>query len=108
MADTNPSEVLPDWTDKENISASKLNRTNRVVNRLLEGVEPPQQVVPNPMGVLVRQFKIVSIQGDYYVCNPYNGVSADTGTSIKIARPPLHRNTITSRNGVAFTYSNTQ
>lgn len=96
------------WKPKEGISAAKLSKTNEAINRLLEGVPPPEQVLPERIAHRIQRFKIVSILANHYVCNPYDGVAAETSTSIKVARPVTHRNSVTSRNGVAFSYTTTQ
>lgn len=95
----------------ERLSAKKLNELVDVSNRIIrDGGYYPQQVIPtagSKKKSITKQYKIASIEGDYLVCNPFNGV--ETGLeSIKVAKPPLLRTSLASRDELTFSYSDNQ
>jgi len=86
-----------------------MNRAARAINRLRGGVAPPRQLFDTrPKGaVIIALFKVVSVQADYLVCNPYDGIEAGTDAAY-VALPYLLRRSPfdgTMRAGITYTYT---
>lgn len=107
--DPNPSDIAR-VAKGERIFANGQNRVIEAVNRLSRGVAPPQQVFSGdkrPVPIGVRQFKLVSVQTDYLVCNEWDGTTQGDG-EYKIALPWMLRQTPfdgQTRNGITYTYA---
>ena len=112
MADANNHRgtLLKDWVAGEELDHRKLNQVVKAVAALTKGCRSPKQIVPrgSDAPLQMQQFKIVTIDGDWLVCNPFNGLAADTASSIVVAKPPELRSSRTSWNGQTFTYSGSQ
>lgn len=86
------TNTLTRWNKRQPISARQLNETVDQVNRIGRGVAAPVQRKPDSKSLAstVRQFKIVSEEDDYLICNAFDGV--DSGdVDFKIAKPYLLR-----------------
>lgn len=109
------SDRLELWRRREPISADKLNRTNRVVNDLLNYAQPSRQVFPdqNRQAVVVQQFRVELVPellgdaGDLLICRAFDG--AESGSiDFVIAKPwdlrvtPFDGET---RDGITYTYT---
>ena len=86
-----------------------IEEQRRAIERIQGGINPPQQVFSNDndgsKAFMVRQFRVLSIQGDYLTVNPFNGFSYDEKIKILVAKPYLLRKSLTSRNGIAYTFA---
>lgn len=103
--------ILEKWKPGEPLDHKKLNQVIDLVAAMVRGCKAPQQIYPDQSttaAVQVQQFKIVSIAGDYVVCNPYNGLQANTDSSILVAKPPELRTSRASWNGITYAYSGNQ
>lgn len=91
-------DVAP-WVKGEKITAERLNESVIAINNAKRRPAPPSQVNSDAPGYgIVHQFKIVSIQGNYLTCNPYDGVNAaPAGIVVYIAKPTQLRSSIASR-----------
>ncbi len=112
MADKQ-SYKIEEWGAGEPITAEKLNRVVRAFNNGTTGINPPKQISGAASNgtqtkVEVQQLQIETIYGDYLICNPYDGVTADLNSHIAVARPGLLSTSQTSRNGLTFVYSDDQ
>ena len=112
MADANNHRgtLLKDWVAGEPLDHRKLNQVVKAVAALTKGCRSPRQIVPRAgeAPLQMQQFKIVTIDDDLLVCNPFNGLEADTESEIIVAKPPELRASRTSWNGQTFTYTNSQ
>lgn len=114
MKENDPIRELRRWKKGESLKARKLNEPVDAINRISGGVRPPRQRMGgsrpvNPESLSkVQQFKVVSVQGDYLVCNPYDSLAAATNQTVLVAKPYLLRQTPfdgSSRDGVTYTYT---
>lgn len=99
------------WRSGEPLDHRKLNQVVDQVNALVKGARPPQQVFPSPGDippVVMQRLQIVSIAGDYLICNPFKGASADTTSQIQVAKPFELRRSVVAWNGLTFTYTDDQ
>lgn len=92
------------WRKKDPITAKRLNETVDRVTAISEGAASPADARGVAQGPgAIQQFEIKEVLGDYLLC--YAITSAGTGTAeIPVAKPYLHRQSLTSRNGIAYTY----
>jgi hypothetical protein len=89
------------------MKARQVQKIKDAVEGLVTGIKPPRQKIPRAAAEAVKttqQFQIESIEGDYLVCNPYDGTTA-VATQIKVAKPKLLRRSTTSHNGITYTYT---
>lgn len=112
-----PPKDIDRWKRGDVLTARRLNETVDTVNRILPGVRPPRQTFSTPLlspsgtasgGVIVQQMKIVAVGNNFLECNPYDGLSVDTETSILVAKPYLLRRAPFEDNGrddLTFTYT---
>jgi len=112
-----PTQELVRWRKGDGLTAKRLNKTVDAVNRIVGGVRPPRQTVSAPLsagapgksskqGPIVAQFKVVSVEDDFLVCNDYDGLAASDVTTL-VAKPYLLRRTpfdLLTRDGVEFIY----
>lgn len=84
------------------IRATMINQAIEVLNRGRRAAIPRQNAGAARAGFL-RRFEITSIEGDYLICT-----SVTTGEMVNVARPHLLRRSLTSHNGVSFTYTDDQ
>jgi len=105
-----PMAPLKGWRKQDPLLAKHLDESPKAINRILESVQLPEQVTSPGVQTFtqMRQFRIVSIKGDYLFAEPFNGVSTEGGL-IKIAKPFLLRRTpfdgTVGRNGFTFVYT---
>ncbi|HYG73471.1 MAG TPA: hypothetical protein VEK08_00460 [Planctomycetota bacterium] len=104
-AKANRGNPLQRWTSGDPLSADRLNEMVDSINDEGVGIDGARQ--RNGHGpVRMRQFTIVSVEPDYLVCREWDGV--EEYGQVLVAKPYLLRNAITARNGVSYTYTNTQ
>jgi hypothetical protein len=86
------------------LSAAQLNRLVTNVNRGHGGAESPRQVPGRwPVGLIV-QANVVEQGGDWIKVLTWDGATEGT-TEIVVAKPYLLRRSITSWNGISYTYT---
>lgn len=92
------------WRKGDKISAKRLNETVDRVTAISEGAAGPADARGVAQGPgAIQHFEIKEVKGDYVLC--YAVTSVGTGTvEIPVAKPYLHRQSLTSRNGIAYTY----
>ncbi len=108
--ETGKGGLLKRWEAGEPLDHRKLNQVIAQVEALTKGVRPPRQIRPSTNDVaplVMQQFQIESILGDYLVCNPWDGIEADPAQYI-IAKPPELRRSRTSWNSITFSYTSDQ
>jgi hypothetical protein len=101
----NPS-ALKTWRPGEPVDHRFLNQTNRAVESLRHGVNPPKQLSGKGAATGAAMFQLVSVHGDYVLAAEFDGVTAGT-LSIPVAKPWLLRRTPfdgESRDGITYTY----
>lgn len=103
--------MLSKWRPGEPLDHRKMNQVVVQVAALTKGARPPQQVYPVPGDVpppAMQRLKIVSIAGDYLICNPFKGAAPDTTSQIQVAKPFELRRSVVAWNGLTFTYTGDQ
>ena len=106
--DRQPPAPAEMFTRGRVITAKKLNRLSAAVN---EGrsIRRPKRVAGRGLVTAaatapeVKQFRVVSVQADYLICNEWNGNAAGT-VAFNVAKPYLLRNSVTAWNGLTFTF----
>ena len=98
----NPPKVLPLFQKGDKLTAKMLNDIIGALNELTRGVKPPEQVKSFAQ-LSVRQFKFRSMGANTITCREWNGIAEGT-VDILVAKPYLLRQSIASRDGVAYTY----
>lgn len=95
----------------DKISGSELDKHRQILERLIGGVREPQQVfrTANPgVPLVAQQLAIAEVHGDYLVCYPWDGESADVDQRINVAKPYKHRASLlteTLDDGTVLTYA---
>jgi len=104
---------LKRWRSREPVDHRPLNETNRAVEAITRGVRPPKQIGLDADGPItiragdVARFRLVSVAGDYLVCEPFDGTEP-TGPTVFVAKNYiLRRNPFDgkSRNGITYNYT---
>lgn len=103
--------TLEKWRQGDPLTAEKLDQTRRYINELESSATNGGQVFLlgtdlNALPLKVLRCEVVSLDGDFIVCTRA-GADATVGT-FNVAKPYLLRNSITSRDGVTYTYTTTE
>lgn len=102
----NPTRI-PRFSRGNRLKASELNTISKTLNAD-RGAAPSSQVKSAARGAgRCRRFEITEISGDYLTCTP-KGTGNESGETTLIARPYLLRRSLTTWNGIAYTYANDQ
>jgi len=93
----------------QTITARHMSEPFNILNQLNSGISPIQQArsTGKTVNISVGRFVITSIANDYLVCREFDGTAQGT-SDVYISRPYLLRASMESRNGVSYTYSNSQ
>jgi hypothetical protein len=106
FTDRIPSK-LSSWNRGDRFSASHLDEVRKAVEQILKSTGISSQFIGEKAPIVLRQFKVVSEDGDFLICNAFNAdITSDE--SIFVAKPYLLRRTPfdgLSRNGIAYIYS---
>lgn len=111
VVQTGKGITIRKWRAGEPLDHRKMNQVVDAVNAMVQGANPPQQVLPKPGDVpplVVQRMAISAIAGDYLICNPFVGSVPDTASEILVAKPPELRRSVTERADLTFTYSGDQ
>lgn len=91
------------WKRGDALTARKLDQSRQAINLIVDGMSQPQsrQFVGASQAAL---FRIAAVAGDYLLAVRVLGDSEATQQA-KVAKPPLLRNSVTSRAGATYSYS---
>ena len=105
MNETDRLSFKQDYRRGEPLAASDVQGIARSVAKLLGTSVGPRQRTQYEITPGVAQFRYQSSIGDYWVCREYDGINEGT-LNILIAKPFLLRRSLTSYNGITYTYVN--
>lgn len=111
VVQTGKGITIKKWRQGEPLDHRKMNQVVDAVNAMVQGANPPSQVLPKPGDappLSAQRFSIASIAGDYLICNPFKGSVPDTTSSIQVAKPPELRRSVVELGDLTFTYSGDQ
>lgn len=111
VVNTGKGTSITPWRPGEPLDHRKLNQVIEQVNAMIKGARPPQQIFPTPGDVpppVIQRLQIVSISGDYLICNPFKGAIADTASEIQVAKPFELRRSVVEWQDLTFTYTSDQ
>lgn len=99
--------MLPIWKRGDRLTHGKLNGPVSFINQHLNGVNQARSQAQAPINAgRVKRFRVKSIQGDYITCRTWDGTT-EGANDVLIAKPYQLRNSITSRNSISYSYTNT-
>lgn len=109
---TQPPQRLRRWSEGNPLSAAHLNEVVEAVRRLITPPVGAREVIPPGVAdaLQVRQFKVLSVEGDYLWCERQTGGPTNKGGEVpyRVAKPYLLRRTpfdgTAGRNGVTYVY----
>lgn len=100
--------TLEKWRKGDALEADKLDQPRRYLAEQEAIANSGEQIRPlisdiNALPLIIQRFVVSSVAGDYVVCT-----RDDASGTVNVAKPYQLRNSITSRNGVTYTYTTTQ
>lgn len=88
--------AIQPWKRGQPITARRLDEPRRAIEQLMaQGIGPRQVLLPG-VAHRVAQMTITAIGGDTLTCG-----------DVTVSKPPLLRNSVSSRDGIDFTYTGT-
>jgi hypothetical protein len=112
MSEQNPPALLANVKRGERITADDQNEMRTTINRLSRGLALPKQVSRRAQnGAASDRPFIMSVyasKSDYVLCYRVDqSVNPDIDKPLFVAKPYLLRNSINSRDGLTFSYTDT-
>lgn len=103
------TRTLRDVFPNDPVTAQGQMDVIRSIRELSSGVRPPTSLDGPGTFAGVTAFFVVSVDSDFLVCRIQSdeGTQDNDGDTVFVVKPYLLRNSITSRNGITFTYSAT-
>lgn len=102
-----PGESLPRWRPREPVAARKLDIPNRVLERQQQPLASVGQRAPDAASLTIALFRYKSMEDDHVVCRTWDGTN-EGETDVKVAKPYLLRSSVTSRDGITYTYTDAE
>lgn len=109
MSSDRPTKRIQPIRKNERLTGKRLSEPIDAVNRIAGGINPITQILKSgkSKAISIGRFRIMDASpSDYLVCRETDGTAIGT-RDIYVARPTLLRN-MSSRDGVDFSYSNSQ